>query len=417
MIEFQEFELNNGLKVIFHQDKTSPIVAINLLYDVGSRDEDEKQTGFAHLFEHLMFGGSINIPNYDSPLQEVGGDNNAFTSSDITNYYITLPWQNIETGLWLESDRMLSLAFTDKSLEIQRQVVIEEFKQRYLNQPYGDVYLLLRPLAYIEHPYKWATIGKDISHIEEAKMEDVKAFFNKHYHPSNAILSIAGNYKLEQIKTLVEKWFGEIPAKTKAKRTLIKESAQNKKRTLVVNRDVPQNAVYMAYHMAPKNDPDYYATDLLSDILSNGNSSRFHESLLKKTDYFTEINAYVTGDLDPGLFIISAKLNSNVKIKTAENAIFNELEKIKTEFINDEELFKVKRKSESVYEFGKTSLLNKAMGLAIAANSGDANLVNTEFGFYEKVTKEDIMKVAKAILKDSNLSILYYLTENTTIND
>ena len=410
MIDFQEFKLDNGLHVIFHQDKTTPIAAVNLLYNVGSRNENEAQTGFAHLFEHLMFGGSINIPNYDSPLQEVGGENNAFTSNDITNYYITLPKENIETALWLESDRMLNLAFTDKSLEVQRQVVIEEFKQRYLNQPYGDVYLLLRPLAYKKHPYKWATIGKEISHIEDAKMEDVKAFFQKFYRPNNAILSIGGDFELKEIKQLTNKWFGEIISKPTLEDLIEAEPVQIKQRTLTVHRDVPVDAIYMAYHMSGKNDPEYYATDLLSDILSNGDSSRFHENLLKNTNYFTEINAYVSGDVDPGLFIISAKLNPGVKIQDAENAIDNELDQIKNNAIPDLELEKVKKKAEAVFEFGKTSILNKTMGLAIAANTGDANLVNTEFDLYKAVTTEAIQKVASAIFVKQNQSILYYLT-------
>ncbi|MCB0409604.1 MAG: insulinase family protein, partial [Flavobacteriales bacterium] len=291
MITFEKFELENGLKVIVHQDKSTPIVAFNLLYDVGARDEDENKTGFAHLFEHLMFGGSINVPNFDEPLQKVGGDNNAFTSNDITNYYITLPKENLETAFWLESDRMLSLAFTDKSLEVQRQVVIEEFKQNYLNQPYGDVWLLLRPLAYSKHPYKWATIGKEIAHIENATMEDVKDFFFHHYLPNNAILCIAGNIRTEEIKTLTQKWFGEILKGNVKERNLTVEPKQTKERRLQVERDVPSNAIYKAYKMCKRSDNDYFATDLLSDILSMGNSSRLYTSLIKEQKLFSDINA------------------------------------------------------------------------------------------------------------------------------
>lgn len=416
MIEFQEFTLSNGLRVIFHQDKTTPIAVVNVLYDVGARDEFEHQTGFAHLFEHLMFGGSVNIPNYDSPLQEVGGENNAFTSNDITNYYITLPKNNLDTALWLESDRMLSLAFTNKSLEVQRQVVIEEFKQRYLNQPYGDVYLLLRPLAYKTHPYKWATIGKEISHIENAKMDDVKAFFQRFYHPGNAILSIAGNFELEEVKQKVSHWFQEIPKKVKIERKIERELNQTEYRELTVYRDVPLNAIYMAFHMEAKEHADYYATDLLSDILSNGNSSRFHQNLLKGTSFFTEVNAYVTGDLDPGLFIVSAKLRPGVSVEEAERSIQKELDNVKTELVTYQELAKVKSKAESVFEFGKTSILNKAMGLAIAANSGDPNLVNTEFDMYKKVKVEDLRRVANKILIKENQSTLYYLTKESAEN-
>jgi zinc protease len=328
MIKFEKFELENGLKVIVHQDDTTPIVAFNLLYDVGARDENENKTGFAHLFEHLMFGGSVNIPNFDEPLQFVGGDNNAFTSNDITNYYITIPKNNLETAFWLDSDRMLSLAFTDKSLEVQRQVVVEEFKQTCLNQPYGDVWSLLRPMVYKKHPYKWATIGKEIAHIETATMADVKDFFFKHYLPCNAILCVAGNITTEEIKTLAEKWFGNIPSSKKPIRNLPKEPKQTEERRLQVERDVPANAIYKAYRMCKKTDDDFYATDLLSDILSNGNSARLHQALVKNNNLFSEISAYVMGSFDEGMFIISGNLQENVSFEEAENEIENELDLI-----------------------------------------------------------------------------------------
>lgn len=321
MISFEKFTLSNGLKVIVHQDISTPIVAFNLLYDVGARDENENQTGFAHLFEHLMFGGSINIPNFDEPLQKVGGENNAFTSNDITNYYITLPKENLETAFWLESDRMLSLAFTEKSLEVQRQVVVEEFKQNYLNQPYGDVWLLLRPLAYEKHPYKWATIGKEISHIENATMDDVKSFFHQFYLPNNAILSVAGNITMDEIKHLTEKWFGSIPKGKKSDRNLPKEPLQNAPRRLEVKRNVPANAIYKAYKMCSKTHPDFYATDLITDILSQGNSSKLYISLVKEQKLFSNINAYVLGSFDEGLLIISGNLSENTSFEAAENAL------------------------------------------------------------------------------------------------
>jgi len=408
MVEFKEHQLKNGLRLIFNEDKTTPIVAFNLLYDVGSKDEDENKTGFAHLFEHLMFGGSINIPSFDGPLQTVGGENNAFTSTDMTNYYITLPKNNIETAFWLESDRMLSLAFSEKSLEVQRQVVIEEFAQRYLNQPYGDVYLLLRPLAYKKHPYRWATIGKEIKHIETATMEDVKAFFKRHYYPGNAILSISGNLTFEAVKELTEKWFGDIPSRKKELRKLPVEPLQKEERTLEVERDVPLNALYYAYHMPSKNDADYYAVDLLSDVLSRGDSSRFYERLLKKTDLFTEIDAFVTGDTETGLFIIAAKLSAGVTYEQAEAAIDEQLLEIIEKGVGDEELQKVKNKAESTFEFGKTSALNKAMGLAICALVKEPELFNYEFTLYDKVSAEDIQRVAKHVLRRENRSKLIY---------
>ena len=305
MIKYKKHILKNGLRVILHKDESTPVACVNILYDVGARDENENKTGFAHLFEHLMFGGSVNIPDYDKPLQQVGGTSNAFTSNDITNYYETLPLENLETALWLESDRMLSLAFTPKSLEVQRNVVIEEFKQRYLNQPYGDVWLLLRPLAYKNHPYLWPTIGKEISHIENAAMEDVKAFFKKHYCPLNAILCIAGNMEEEKALKLAEKWFSDIPSGDPYIRNLPKEPVQNEPRELRVERDVPADAIYKVWHMCSRTSPKYYATDLISDILSRGKSSRLYQILVKEKRMFTEANAFVMGDLDEGLFVFS----------------------------------------------------------------------------------------------------------------
>jgi zinc protease len=408
MIKFERFTLKNGLKVIVHKDESTPIVAFNLLYDVGARDENEEQTGFAHLFEHLMFGGSINIPNFDEPLQKVGGTNNAFTSNDITNYYITLPKDNLETAFWLESDRMLSLAFTEKSLEVQRSVVIEEFKQNYLNQPYGDVWLLLRPLAYHKHPYKWTTIGKEISHIENVSMEDVKSFFYKHYLPNNAILTVAGNIDLEEIKLLTKKWFEDIPSGNVPNRNLPKEPKQVEERRLKVERDVPANAIYKAYHMCNKTHRDYYATDLLSDILSLGKSSRLYISLVKEHKLFSEISAYISGSHDEGLLTVSGKLLNGVSFDDAENAILKELEKIKSDKVNENELNKVKNKIESTTQFSETSVLNKAMNLSFAELLGDANDVNLEVENYLKVTSKDVNRLANEILNESNCSTLIY---------
>lgn len=408
MISFEKFTLSNGLKVIVHQDISTPIVAFNLLYDVGARDENENQTGFAHLFEHLMFGGSVNIPNFDEPLQKVGGENNAFTSNDITNYYITLTKENLETAFWLESDRMLSLAFTEKSLEVQRQVVVEEFKQNYLNQPYGDVWLLLRPLAYEKHPYKWATIGKEISHIENATMDDVKSFFHKFYLPNNAILSVAGNITIDEIKHLTEKWFGSIPKGKKSDRNLPKEPLQNAPRRLEVKRNVPANAIYKAYKMCSKTHPDFYATDLITDILSQGNSSKLYISLVKEQKLFSNINAYVLGSFDEGLLIISGNLSENTSFEAAENAIIEELEKLKKWPVNEKELQKVKNKIESIQAFSETNVLNKAMNLAINELLGDANKVNTDIENYTKVTVEDVLRLSNQLFNENNCSTLIY---------
>jgi len=411
MIHFERFKLKNNLTVICHQDKSTPLACVNILYDVGARDEDESKTGFAHLFEHLMFGGSINIPSYDEPLQMVGGENNAFTTNDITNYYCTVPAENLETAFWLESDRMLSLAFTDKSLEVQRNVVIEEFKQRYLNQPYGDVWLLLRPLAYQVHPYKWATIGKEISHIEEATMADVKSFFKKHYNPSNAILVVAGNVEHEEVKRLAEKWFGPIEEGTKQKRNLPAEPKQTAPRRLTVERDVPASSIYKAYHMGSRNDDSYHTVDIISDILSRGNSSRLYKSLIKDKELFTEMNAYVMGDFDKGLFVISGKIPDHVKMEDAEKAIIEEVEKLKLTPVSEEELQKCKNKVESSVTFSETDVLTKATNLAISELLGDADLINREIEKYGQVTLDKIREQARQVLDENNCSTLYYLAK------
>jgi len=410
MINFEKFTLANGLRVIVHKDNSTPIVAMNILYDVGARDEEPERTGFAHLFEHLMFGGSVNIPKYDEPLQQVGGENNAFTNSDITNYYLTLPKQNLETAFWLESDRMAGLAFSEKSLDVQRNVVSEEFKQSYLNQPYGDVYLLLKPMAYKVHPYQWNTIGKDLSHIQTASMDEVKAFFNKFYCPNNAIMVVAGDVDTEEIKQLAEKWFGPIPKGPENKRCLPVEPEQTEARTLSVERNVPLDAIYKVYHCCARKDKEYYALDLLSDVLSNGRSARLFQELLMKRQLFSEINAYISGDMDKGLFIVAGKLIQGVDMNEAEKAIIEELEKIKNN-IDDTELAKVKNKIESTHIFSEMSVLNKAMNLAFSELMGDAALVNQEVAKYMEVTKELILQQANEIFKETNCSTLYYRSE------
>jgi len=411
MIEFEKFKLDNNLTVIVHQDKTTPMACVNVLYDVGARDEDENKTGFAHLFEHLMFGGSINIPSYDEPLQMVGGENNAFTTNDITNYYCTVPAANLETAFWLESDRMLSLAFTEKSLEVQRSVVIEEFKQRYLNQPYGDVWLLLRPLAFTTHPYKWATIGKEIKHIEEAVMDDVKAFFKKHYNPSNAIVVVAGNVETAQVKELAQKWFGSIAPGIKPERQLPAEPPQTEARRLTVERDVPASAIYKAYHMCARRDSAYHSVDIISDILSRGNSSRLYKSLVKDKQLFSEINAYVMGDLDKGLFVISGKIPPHVRMEDAEKGILDELEKIKTAGVEEAELQKCKNKIEASLTFAECDVLTKATNLAVSELLGDASLINQEIEHYAAVSLAAVREEAARILNEENCSTLYYLAK------
>jgi zinc protease len=408
MIQFHEFSLDNGLKVIVHEDQTVQIAVLNILYNVGSRDEDPAKTGFAHLFEHLMFGGSVNIPNYDEPLQRVGGENNAFTNTDITNYYLTVPAPNIETGFWLESDRMLSLSFDPQVLEVQRKVVVEEFKQRYLNQPYGDVWLKLRPLAYKVHPYQWATIGKEVSHIENATMEDVRRFFFRYYVPANAILVVAGNVTVEQVRRLSEKWFGPIPSPSLEKQMLPREAPQTSKRTQEVEADVPASALYKAYHMPGRFDPDFFAIDLMSDVLARGQSSRLYQKLVKEREIFTSLSCFTMGTLDPGLVVINGRVKDGIGLQDAEAEVNTVIDDFIRSGATEAEVEKVKNQAYSTLEFGEVEVMNRAMNLAFAKLSGDANYVNEETSLIEAVTADEVMAAARGVLREENSNVLYY---------
>lgn len=401
----------NGLTVIHHFDDSTQLCVLNVLYNVGSKHENPDKTGFAHLFEHLMFGGSVNIEEFDTVLQDASGESNAFTSNDITNYYLTLPANNIETGFWLESDRMLSLDFSQESLDIQRSVVIEEFKERYLNQPYGDVWLKILPLAYKIHPYNWPTIGKEISHIENATLDDVKSFFKNFYCPNNAVLVIAGNLDFETCKTLVNKWFEPIPAQDIIKPIYEQEPKQTEARSETVHADVPLDMIVKAYHMPARTDEGYFAADMLTDILGSGKSSRFYTDLVKNKNLFSELDAYISGDVEAGLLMIEGKLSKGVSMETAENAILNTLNEFKTDGVSDSELTKIKNKSETNIRFNDMTVLNKAMKLAYAWVLGNIELVNTEADSYLKVTKTDIINMANQILVPTNCSTLYYLSK------
>ncbi len=412
MIKYNKHILDNGLTLIIHEDHTTPLAVVNTLYDVGSKNEHIEKTGFAHLFEHLMFGGSKNIKNFDDYLQQVGGDNNAFTSTDITNYYITLPAQNLETALWLESDRMLELSFDPKVLEVQRKVVIEEFKQRYLNQPYGDVWLKLRPLAYKVHPYQWPTIGKDISHIEEANMDDVKKFFFNFYAPDNAVLVIAGNIREKEVLEKVNKWYGNIPKRNVNKLPLPTEPKQNEYRRDEVRANVPLNAIYMVFHVPGRKDEYYHEADLLSDILGRGHSSRLYEDLVKKRPVFNSISANLSSSYEPGLLIVSGKLNPEQNVEEAEKEIWKILEDFKEKNIEDFEIEKVKNQAESTIIYGEAEVLHRAMNLAIATVLGDTELANTEIESVRSVTKEGILNISQTILQKENCSTLHYLSES-----
>ena len=412
MINFQKFQLANGLKVIVHEDNSTPLAAVNILYNVGSRDETPDKTGFAHLFEHLMFGGSKNIEIFDEPLQKAGGENNAFTSTDITNYYETLPTQNLETAFWLEADRMNELVFSEHSLEIQRKVVCEEFKEHYINQPYGDVWHKLRALAYTTHPYRWPTIGKTLDHIERVKVDDVKNFFFRYYRPDNAILVVAGNVKADEVFALAEEWFGEIPSGNTPAKNIPAEPPQREPRSLTVHSDVPLDAIYKAWHMPGRLQPGYYAVDLISDILSGGKSGRLYQALVKEKKLFSEINCYQTSSIDPGLLVVEGRLVQGVKMEAAETAIVQELEKMALNDVEEEELIKVKNRLESQMVFSETEVLHKAMNLAFAELLGDANLVNEEIKNYLTVTSKEIRQEAANVFRPENCSTLYYFSKN-----
>jgi zinc protease len=408
MIQYEEFELENGLQVVVHIDKSTPMAVVNILYNVGAKDEDPAKTGFAHLFEHLMFGGSINIPEYDEPLQMAGGENNAYTTNDITNYYCQLPADNLETAFWLESDRMLSLAFDEKSLDVQRKVVCEEFKEHYINKPYGDVWHKLRKVAYTSHPYRWMTIGSELKHVEDATLVDVKNFFFKHYRPCNAILSVAGNVTIEEVKRLANKWFGPIEKGDEYVRNIAPEPKQTEAKKLEIEATVPANALYKVWHIYPRLDERYYITDLITDLLSGGASSRLHQALVKEQQLFTGINCYHSGTVDAGLLVISGMLMEGVTFEKAEAAINAEVEKLWLIKIEETELQKVKNKTESMLAFEDMSLMNRANNLAFYKLLGDTNLINTDAENYSKVTVAEIVTIAKEIFVPENSTVLFY---------
>lgn len=412
MIQFDRFTLSNGLRVLVHPDPSTPMAVVNVLYNVGARDEDPQHTGFAHLFEHLMFGGSLHIPEYDEPLQMAGGENNAYTTNDLTNYYIQLPADNLETAFWLESDRMLSLAFSEKSLATQRKVVCEEFKENYLNKPYGDTWHKMRELAYQSHPYRWMTIGKELSHIEKATLSQVKSFFFKHYTPCNAILVVAGAVDTARVKKLAEKWFGDIPAGTLYERSLCAEPEQTAARRLTVQAPVPLDMLCKTWHMGARLDPSYHATDLLTDILGAGASSRLYHTLVKEQQLFSSIDCYHFASSDPGLLAIEGKLVKGVSIEKAERALSEQLQKVKDDLIGASELQKVKNKTESMIAFEDMSVMSRAASLAYYELLGNAEEMNRELGKYEAVTAEAVRERARTIFREENSNTLHYLASS-----
>lgn len=408
MINYNRFILDNGLRVLVHEDHSTPMAVVNIMYDVGARDENPAQTGFAHLFEHLMFGGSVNIPEYDEPLQRAGGENNAYTTNDLTNYYCQLPAANLETAFWLESDRMLSLAFSQKSLSVQKKVVCEEFKEHYINKPYGDVWHKMRELAYTTHPYRWMTIGKELSHVENAAIDDVKAFFFKHYRPVNAILVVAGHVDTEQVKTLAQKWFGDIPMGEKYNRNLPAEPKQTAARREEVEAAVPLDALVKTWHMDARLEKGYYATDLLTEIMGGGGSSRLFQSLVKEQQLFSNLDCYHFGSVDKGLVAIEGKLVRGVTLEAAEKAVDEELEKICSGEVPENELQKVKNKTESVIAFEDMGVMSRANSLAMYELLGDAELMNTELERYHEITSAEILSHAREIFRKENSNTLLY---------
>lgn len=411
MIQFEKFTLDNGLRVIVHQDMTTPMVAVNLLYDVGARDENPGQTGFAHLFEHLMFGGSVNIPEYDTPLQMAGGENNAYTTNDITNYYVQLPKQNIETAFWLESDRLFSLAFSKKSLDVQRKVVCEEFKEHYINKPYGDAWKHLREMAYTQHPYRWMTIGKELKHVEDAQLDDVKNFFFKHYRPVNAILCVAGNVTTDEVKTLANKWFGDIEPGEKYNRQLPAEPVQTAARTESLVRKVPIDALYKAWHIPARMEKGYHESDLITEIMGNGYASRLYQTLVKEQQVFSSINCYHTGSLDAGLLVIEGKVKEGFTLEMANSAVKEQIELLVNNGITEDELQKAKNKIEAMIAFEDMSILSRANNLAFYELLGDAALINGELNQYQSVTSTSMLETAKMVFRPENENTLFYKAE------
>jgi predicted Zn-dependent peptidase len=412
MIDYKKTTLKNGLTVIAHRDTSTPMAAVNVLYRVGARNEDPERTGFAHLFEHLMFGGSEHIPDFDLHVQLAAGENNAFTNSDYTDYYITLPKENIETAFWLESDRMLQLAFNEKSLEVQRKVVVEEFNQSYLNKPYGDLWLLLRPLVYRVHPYRWATIGRTPEHIRAATMADVRAFYEKYYNPDNAILSVAADLEPEQVFELAEKWFGSIPAGKPFRDEIPVEPAQTQARRLEVVRPVPATVITIVFHIGGRTSRQFQVCDVISDLLSGGSSSRLYQRLVKHNPLFSSVNAYVTGDVDPGLFVVTGHLLNGVSPARGEAALWEELERLRQEDAAADELEKIQNKFESGVIFGEINVLNKAMNLGFYEMLGDIELINREVAIHRSVTPADVRAESTALFTPEHSTTLIYRSEN-----
>ncbi len=415
MINYQRFTLSNGLRVLVNADPSTPLSVLNLFYDVGARDESPHRTGMAHLFEHLMFTGSQNIPNFDAPLHKAGGECNAFTSADMTNYYDLLPANNIETAFWLESDRMLALNLKADDIQSEKDVVCEEFKENYIDQPYGDVWHHLRALSYKEHPYQWPVIGKALSHIQEASPAELQAFYRKHYAPDNAILTVAGGVTVDQVERLAEKWFGQIPASGINGRKLPKEPLQTEFRSKTLKGDVPMEAIYMAFHICDRHDPDHHVVDLINEVLGGGDSGRLFRRLVIDRPLFSSLSCSLSDNYDEGLFILNGSIQEGVDIKAAEQAVWEELYRLTQEQVSQQELEKVKHKIESSIIYSEIGLGTRAFYLAYFEWLGDVEEINTEIHKYLSITTEDLQRVAKDIFKRENCSTIYYLPEKKSV--
>lgn len=408
MIDFYRAKLENGLTLIHHEDKTTPFVLTNILYKVGAKHESPSRTGFAHLFEHLMFGGTKLFEDFDIPLQEAGASNNAFTNNDVTNYYEWLPAHNAELAFCMEADRMVNLKINKKSLDVQKSVVIEEFKEQYINKPYGDVWHIIREMVYEKHPYRWPTIGLIPDHIKEAKLEDVKEFYENFYTPSNAILVVAGNINRETCLEYTEKWFSPVTKKMHFVPEIPTEPEQNKQKRKTVHRDVKQNRLYVVFKMPGKDDPLFTVADLLSDILSLGESSILYKKFVIENKVAFDTDAFISGSVDTGLFVFTIRFKDNVNPEDSESVLFEIIKNV-MDYITPKALEKVKNKNLTSIYFSENELMNRGIGLAMGEALGDAGKINEEEAKYLGVTMDDLRSFAQKYLTPEKSNILYYL--------
>ncbi|MBR6758806.1 MAG: insulinase family protein [Alistipes sp.] len=408
MITYSKHKLENGLTLLANHDRTSRMAAVNILYKVGARNENPSRTGLAHLFEHLMFKGTHSVPDFDTPVQMACGENNAFTNNDYTDFYITLPVDNIQTALWLESDRMHGLNLSEEAIEIEKRVVIEEFRQRYLNQPYGDVMMLMRQMAYTRHPYRWATIGLSPDHISSASVEEIRAFYERYYQPSNAILSVSGDIEPEAFFSLAEKWFSGIENRDFAPQQIPVEPEQTEPRRMEVERDVPATMIVIAFHMGNRLSPDFFVGDMTSDLLAGGDSARLYDRLIKRKRLFATANAYISGDLDCGTFCFTGQLLPTTSVEAAEEAIWAEISELQQGKVSKYEIAKVKNKFEANTLFGELNVMNKAMNLGYYEMTGDISLINREVDIYRSLGAEDVADFSRRIFRRENSSTLIY---------